>query len=446
MGDPLGSFAASGAGRDLLRRLGLPNPPRLRRFSAGDPLIPGPVLLGGEGPLACPLRTVITSIGVELRDPATRVANGDPPPNAALIFDATGITDSGELRQLYDFFHPHTRGLYPSGRVVVVGTRPEECVSAKQAAAQRALRGFVRSTGKELGRGSTANLVYASGDADLESTLRFLLSAKSAYVSGQIIYVGPAAAASRANWEKPLTDMVALVTGAARGIGATIAATLARDGAHVVCLDRPAAGDTLNKVADELAGTTYHLDITDPDAPERLAEHLEARHGGVDVVVHNAGISRDKLLSRMSAAQWDDVLQVNLISQERINDKLVSGNLIPEGGRIVSIASVAGIAGGRCQANYATSKAGVIGLVKSMSGELASRGITINGVAPGFIETSMSARMPLFLRELGRRMNSMAQGGLPVDVAETVAFFAAPGSGGVTGNVLRVCGQSLLGA
>jgi 3-oxoacyl-[acyl-carrier protein] reductase len=420
--------------------LGLPNPPRLRRFSADDPLVPGPVLLGGEGHLAKSLHAVLGSIGVELRE------RGDAGPNAALIFDATGICDSGGLRQLYDFFHPHTRALYASGRVIVVGTRPEECMVAKEAASQRALRGFVRSIGKELGRGSTANLVYATPDASLESTLRFLLSAKSAYVSGQVIHVGPATNAGTGNWDRPLTEMVALVTGAARGIGAAIAHTLARDGAHVVCLDLPSSAEPLAKVAEEVAGTPYQLDITDSEAPTRMAEHLEAHHGGVDIVVHNAGVTRDRMLSRMSAAQWDEVLRVNLVSQERINDELLGANLIPEGGRIISVASVAGIAGSRSQANYATSKAGVIGLVESMAGELASRGVTINGVAPGFIETSTTARMPLFLREFGRRMNSMAQGGLPIDVAETVAFFAAPGSGGVTGNVLRVCGQSLLGA
>ncbi|OLE28272.1 MAG: 3-oxoacyl-ACP reductase, partial [Actinobacteria bacterium 13_1_20CM_3_71_11] len=416
MSDPLGSFASSGPGRALLRRLGLPNPPRLRRFSAGDPLVPGPVLVGGDGQLAKALHAVLTSIGVDLRDP------GEPGPNAALIFDATGIGDSSGLRQLYDFFHPHTRGLYPSGRVIVVGTRPDECVTAREAAAQRALRGFVRSTGKELGRGSTANLVYASPDGDLESTLRFLLSAKSAYVSGQVICIGPAANSATINWDKPLTDMVALVTGAARGIGAAIAATLARDGAHVVCLDLPSSAEPLAKVAQEVAGTPYQLDITDAEAPTRMAEHLEAHHGGVDIVVHNAGVNRDRMLSRMSPHQWDEVLRVNLLSQELINDELLTANLIPEGGRIISVASVAGIAGSRSQANYATSKAGVIGLVESMAGELASRGITINGVAPGFIESSTTARLPLFLREFGRRMNSMSQGGLPIDVAETVAY------------------------
>ena len=149
--------------------------------------------------------------------------------------------------------------------------------------------------------------------------------------------------------------------------------------------------------------------------------------------MHNAGITRDRTLARMNRPEWDQVLDVNLASQERINRELLDGNLIPAGGRIVAVASVTGIAGNRGQTNYATAKAGVIGLVTAMAGELASRGITINAVAPGFIETAMTARMPMFLREAGRRMNSLAQGGLPIDVAEAVAFFASPGSAGVTG-------------
>jgi 3-oxoacyl-[acyl-carrier protein] reductase len=288
--------------------------------------------------------------------------------------------------------------------------------------------------------------VYASGDADLESTLRFLLSARSAYVSGQALHVGPGPAGAATDWDNPLEDKVALVTGAARGIGAAIAATLARDGAHVVCLDVPSSGQALSRVANEVGGTAYQLDITTLDAPTRLAEFVEARHGGVDVVVHNAGITRDRTLARMDPEEWDQVLDVNLISQERINAELLTDNLIPHGGRIVAVSSVTGIAGNRGQSNYATAKAGVIGLVESSAGELASRGIAINAVAPGFIETTMTARMPMLLREAGRRMNSMGQGGLPVDVAEAVAYFASPGSAGVTGNVLRVCGQSLVGA
>jgi 3-oxoacyl-[acyl-carrier protein] reductase len=129
-----------------------------------------------------------------------------------------------------------------------------------------------------------------------------------------------------------------------------------------------------------------------------------------------------------------------------LNDALLEGDLLRRGGRIVCVSSVSGIAGNRGQVNYATSKAGVIGVVDALAGELARRQCTINAVAPGFIETRMTAAMPVATREAGRRMNSLAQGGLPVDVAETVAWLASPGSGGVNGNVVRVCGQSLIGA
>ncbi|MEU4222065.1 SDR family oxidoreductase, partial [Actinoplanes sp. NPDC026623] len=215
------------------------------------------------------------------------------------------------------------------------------------------------------------------------------------------------------------------------------------DGADVIALDLPAAGDALAGVANDVRGRALQLDLAAPGAAERLAAHLG---GGVDVVVHNAGITRDKTLARMDAARWDSVLDINLSSQERINDALLEHGLIGEGGRIVAVSSIAGIAGNRGQTNYATSKAGVIGLVRSAAPVLAERGITINAVAPGFIETAMTARIPVLLREAGRRMNSMSQGGLPIDVAETIAWFASPGSGTVSGNVVRVCGQSLLGA
>jgi 3-oxoacyl-[acyl-carrier protein] reductase len=199
-------------------------------------------------------------------------------------------------------------------------------------------------------------------------------------------------------------------------------------------------------VANDIGGTAFQLDLTAPDAPQRLADYVQARHTALNVLVHNAGITRDKTIARMSADLWDAVLDVNLSSQERINAVLLDRGLIADGGRIVSVSSVSGIAGNRGQTNYATSKAGVIGLVQAMAPVLRDRGITINAVAPGFIETAMTAKMPLMIREAGRRMNSMAQGGLPVDVAETIAWFASPGSAGVTGNVVRVCGQSLLGA
>ncbi|MEV0327009.1 3-oxoacyl-ACP reductase [Micromonospora echinospora] len=459
MTDRYASFVQSGAGRALVKRLGLPDPPRLRRHRPDDPLLPGPALLGAAtgGRLAEPVGRILRAAGVEPAtvDPAAGgdVAAADADTRfGALVYDATGITDSTGLRQLYDFFHPYARSLHASGRVVVLGTPPEQCATPREATAQRALEGLTRSIGKEFGRGVTAQLVYATADGDagtetsLEATLRFLLSGRSAYVSGQVIRVGTGPATAPVDWDRPLDGQVVLVTGAARGIGAALARVLARDGAQVVVLDIPEAGDELAAVANEIGGSAVQLDLTAPNAAARLADHLAARHGRVDVVVHNAGITRDKTLARMNADRWDQVIDVNLSSQERINDVLLERELIPRGGRIVSVSSIAGIAGNRGQTNYATSKAGVIGLVDSLAPALAERGISVNAVAPGFIETRLTARIPLALREAGRRMNSMSQGGLPVDVAETIGWLAWPASGAVTGNVVRVCGQSLLGA
>lgn len=457
MGDRYASFANWGPGHTLVRRLGLPNPPRLRRHTPGEPLVPGPALIGAApgGRLDTPVRALLAAAGVAFGDSPVP-GNGHCGPYAALLFDATGVTDSAGLRALYDFFHPVSRGVTTCGRVIVLGTPPESCATPREATAQRALEGLVRSIGKEFGRGTTAQLVYVApaaqtGGADaltgLESTLRFLLSGRSAYVSGQVIRVYTVPAGTRpADWERPLDGRIALVTGAARGIGAAIARVLARDGAHVVALDVPTAGGALAEVANTIGGTAIQLDLTAADAPNRLAEHLTGRYGRVDVVVHNAGITRDKTLGRMDPDRWDSVLDVNLSSQESINDVLLERGLIGAGGRLIGVSSIAGIAGNRGQTNYATSKAGVIGLVGSMAPVLAERGVTINAVAPGFIETRMTAKMPLLLREAGRRMNSLAQGGLPVDVAETVAWFASPASAGVTGNIIRVCGQSLIGA
>jgi 3-oxoacyl-[acyl-carrier protein] reductase len=430
------SFANSGFGRFVVRGLGLPHPYPLRRHVPGRPSLDGPVLLGGSGRLVEPVRAVLASAGLEVAADADRYG--------ALVFDASGIDSVERLRELHAFFHPVIRSVGPSGRVVVLGTPPELAASR---VAQRALEGFTRSVGKELKRGATAQLVHVAPGAEdaIESTLRFLLSGRSAYVSGQVVRVGPARVEAPADWERPLAGKVALVTGAARGIGAAIAEVLGRDGAHVVCLDVPARGDELSAVANRVGGSALQLDITAADAPRRLVGHLTERHGGVDVVVHNAGITRDKTLGRMDADRWDAVVAVNLASQERVNEALLAAGALRDNGRVVGVSSIAGIAGNVGQTNYATTKAGVIGMVDSLSAELAGRA-TVNAVAPGFIETGMTAAVPLLIREAGRRMNGMAQGGLPVDVAEAIAWFAHPASAGVNGNVVRVCGQSLLGA
>jgi 3-oxoacyl-[acyl-carrier protein] reductase len=236
------------------------------------------------------------------------------------------------------------------------------------------------------------------------------------------------------------------VTGASRGIGASVAEVLARDGAHVVGVDVPAMASELERTTGALGGSSLTLDITDADAPAAIAQHLLDQHGGVDVVVHNAGITRDKTLGRMTQELWDAVIEVNLHAPLRIDSELVAREALRENNRIVLVSSISGIAGNAGQTNYSTSKAGIIGVVETFAPVTAKQGRTINAVAPGFIESKMTEAMPIATREAGRRMNSMSQGGLPVDVAETIAWFANPASAGVNGNVVRVCGQSLIGA
>jgi 3-oxoacyl-[acyl-carrier protein] reductase len=445
------ALANSPLGRRAVKAIGLPTPVPLERHEPGRPVVSAPVLVGTArgGRVVEPVMDVLRSIGARAR---TEAASEDGEPKlAAIVFDATGIDDSLRLRTLYDFFHPVVRSLARSGRLLVIGTPPEVCPEPRMATAQRAIEGFVRSVAKELRDGSTAQLVYVTEGAEnaIESTLRFLLSARSAYVSGQVIRIEPVEpddVVAPEDWDRPLAGRASVVTGCARGIGEAIAETFARDGAEVVCVDIPAQGGDLTEVANRIGGTAVQLDITDPDAPAELARHLTERHGGVDVMVHNAGVTRDKTLAGMDDEQWDSVLDINLSSQERINDALLAADVLRRGGRIVSVSSVGGIAGNRGQTNYATSKAGIIGMVNALAPTMRERHATINAVAPGFIETQMTAAMPVTVREAGRRMNSLGQGGLPVDVAETIGWLASPGSAGVNGNVVRVCGQALLGA
>jgi 3-oxoacyl-[acyl-carrier protein] reductase len=391
-------------------------------------------------------------VTAKVHSPALASGTGYRVRLGAVVIDASAARAVEDLELLRAALAPCLRRLGPCARIVLVGTPPESLPDPAAAATQRALEGIIRSVAKELRGGATANLIYAGRGcgAALESPLRFLLSARSAYVDGQVVRVSPADATFPADWAQPFAGRVAVVTGAARGIGASIAEVLARDGAHVICLDVPAAGEALARVANRIGGTALQIDITAADAGHRIAAHVAQRHGGkLDIIVHNAGITRDRLLVNTDADRWGAVLGVNLAAQLRMNEVLLDPDLrggLADGGRIVSVSSTSGIAGNRGQANYAASKAGVIGMVQALSAQVAGRGITVNAVAPGFIETDMTARIPVATRELGRRINSLGQGGQPVDVGETIAWLAQGASAGVTGQVVRVCGQSLLGA
>lgn len=449
MGDRYLHLTNTGPGRFLSRRLGLPQPTPLHRWTAERRTLEGgPLLhLTATHSSACDgdeLSAVLGDCGIPVTTEDTEGTR-----YAAVLVDATGIRAVSELQQVQHQLQPVQRRLADCARLVVLGSSPDPA-DHQQAAAQQALEGFVRSLGKEAGKGRTAQLVRLAPGAtarSAESTLRFLLSPKSAYVSGQVIEVGTGEPVRPGDWEQPLAGRTALVTGSARGIGEQVASTLARDGAHVVCLDVPSAGDDLHRVAEQLGGTPLPLDITAANATEQIAEHLPGE-AGLDILVHNAGITRDRKLANMSADRWSSVLEVNLDSVLRTTDELLKAGVLREGtGRVVTTASIAGIAGNVGQTNYAASKAGIIGLVRSLAPRAAEQhGVTVNAVAPGFIETRMTAAVPFFIREAGRRMNSLSQGGLPVDVAETTAWFANPASRPVNGQIVRVCGQSLLGA
>ncbi|MFE6968697.1 3-oxoacyl-ACP reductase [Isoptericola sp. NPDC057653] len=440
----------SGFTKTLAKKLGLPRPAVLRRFRAGDPLTVGPVLVVSDAASTGDADTLAKELlgwGLDVRRQPTDDARW-----GAVLLVLTEAARPTDVSEAVLAVGSVLRRLAGNGRVITVSREAAAGDAPALAAARNGVDGFLRSLAKELRAGATGNGIVLTDGAAVDAastlaTLHFFLSARSAYVDGQLLPVGPADADLPADWDHPLAGKVAVVTGAARGIGAAIARTLARDGATVVCVDVPAAGEGLARTANAVGGTALQLDVTAEDAGRRILEHARTRHGGLDVVVHNAGILRDKLLANMKPAQWDSVIAVNLEAQLRINDQLLGldGGEGVDGLRIVSLASTSGIAGNKGQTNYGFSKAGVIGHTRATAPLVAARGGTANAVAPGFIETEMTASIPFATREVARRVSSLQQGGQPVDVAEAIAFLCSPAAAGVNGQVLRVCGQNLVG-
>ena len=467
MSDRLLDFTQTPLGKQIAGLLGMPTPPQLRRAKAGyaaQPLEGKPVVLGSTaaGELAPALVTALHEMGASIvvstdlpglapvkqaaaaaRVPLKTEAQGDSA--HAYVFDATGMEGVDGLRQLYDFMQPRIARLAPNGRVLILSRSAADTASVAAYTASTALRGFIKSLGKEIGKkGATANLVEVGAGAEptIAGALRFLLTEHSAFVDAQFLALSPPpAGVALDSFVAPLSGKLAIVTGAGRGIGAAIAETLAREGAQVVGIDRPQEEGALGLTMARIGGRGLALDVTAADAGERLAHEL----GGIDIVVHNAGVTRDKMLRNMPSHWWDQVLQINLGAILRINESLLQNGLKP-GARIVCISSIGGISGNAGQTNYGATKAGIIGYVEKLAAQMAEAGGAINAIAPGYIETQMTAAMPVIPREVGRRLASLNQGGLPVDIAEAVTFMASPLAAGVNGRTLRVCGQNYMGA
>ncbi|WP_101650193.1 3-oxoacyl-ACP reductase [Brevibacterium ihuae] len=453
MSDRYISFV-NGPLKGIVKSLGLPAPVELRRFDPADPAhgyLREPILVVGPTAGADLISELLLANDFEVVRTATPGQT-----LSAIIGVFTGVEEPGELGPVALAMGQGIKQLARCGRVITVseaaGLTADAAAGSSAAAnaARHGVTGITRSLAHELRAGATANGIVLDG-ADVTapsavSALWFLLSAKSAYVSGQFITVDSATGTGLTAVEfagAPLTGRSAVVTGAARGIGASIAAALARDGARVYGVDVPAAGDALAATMNAIGGVAIQLDITAPTAGRTIAGHVP---GGIDILVHNAGITRDKLLANMDEARWNAVLEVNIASQLRINDTLTELGAWGERPHVVSLASTSGIAGNRGQTNYAASKAGVIGMAAGAAHGFAALGGTINAVAPGFIETEMTARMPTLTRELARRVSSLQQGGTPQDVAEAIAYLVSDSAGGINGRVLRVCGQNMVGA
>jgi 3-oxoacyl-[acyl-carrier protein] reductase len=474
MSDRYLDFSQTPFGKSLANLLGLPTPPRLKRAKeawTAQPLAGRAVLVGtsNNAHYAQPILQALSSAGASLRIlpehaglAAVKSAGqklklnlmGNPgkdsseTANSAIVFDASGITTPAQLRELYDFFQPTVAQLPANGRILLIGRSPDEAGDAASVACATALRGFIRSLGKEIGKkGSTANLleVHTGGEDWLDAPIRFFLSEHSAFITGQNLSVSAGPRGNVVALPGSLQGKVALVTGAARGIGASIAQTLAREGATIIGLDHPSAEGPLSETMSKIGGSGLALDVTAKDAAQKIAAEAGKKFGGLDIVIHNAGVTRDKMLRNMAPHLWDMVLDINFGSILRINEGLLKDGL-KDGARMVCISSIGGIAGNPGQTNYASTKAGVMGYAAAMASEMARHGGAINAVAPGFIETAMTAEMPVGPREVGRRLNSLSQGGLPIDIAEAVAFFSSAAAGGINGRTLRVCGQNFVGA
>ncbi|MBI1288204.1 MAG: SDR family oxidoreductase [Flavobacteriales bacterium] len=362
----------------------------------------------------------------------------------ALVVDGRSVKDEAGLKAVFNQLQEGVKNIKANGKVLLYSVQPELIEDVTYSTYQRSLEGIARSLAKELGgRGTTVNLLKLPPNVELSNYTvpkQFFTSGRSAFITGQAVVL---------NEEAPkagdLSDKVCVVTGGAGGIGSATVKRLAAEGATVIIADIPQMDERAKPLLSDKV-SFMGADLTNAEVRKQLLEDIKAKHGRIDVLINNAGITRDKTMKNMPEHYWDQVIAINLTAVIALTEEALAMGLIPEGGRIISTSSISGIAGNFGQTNYTATKAALIGYSASKAKELKAKGITINAIAPGYIETEMVKTMPLMTRIFAERLTSLAQAGKPEDIAEAMAFLAHPGAQAITGLVLRVCGGSFLGA
>jgi 3-oxoacyl-[acyl-carrier protein] reductase len=370
--------------------------------------------------------------------------NGTETVKDALIVDGRNVSNPAALKAFYNELQEGVKTIGLNGKVLICSVQPELISEVPHSTFQRSLEGISRSLAKELGaRGTTVNLLKLPPNVDLKDYLtikEFFTSGRSAFISGQAVSVNGATGAGR-----ELSEKVCVVTGGAGGIGSPTVKRLASEGATVIIADMPQMEERAKLLLNDKV-SFMGADLTNEEARKQLLEKIKTEHGRIDVLINNAGITRDKTLKNMPEHYWDQVIAINLTAVINLTEDALSMGLISEGGRIISTSSISGIAGNFGQTNYTATKAALIGYSAARSKELKANGITVNAIAPGYIETDMVKTMPLMTRIFAERLTSLAQAGKPEDIAEAMAFLSHPGAQAINGQVLRVCGGSFLGA
>lgn len=460
--------------KHILNSLGIVTPPNIRRSRGSlqdDHLEGRTILIAGRGnlhPYIAPAIQIAGCVAIlapfvgqepyenvehlALRSLTELERDKDAARLDGVLFDATHFTELADLDQLYDTFKLVVTRLTDYAKIVIINQLASDQIDPQVRMVATAVEGFAKSLAKELGRQAACVNVINVGNGEeakrrVGPVIEFFLSDHSSFITKQVVTVSSLA---RGTNLPPLAGSLAgrtvMVTGAARGIGLAISQALASEGAHVMVLDRAEEKEELEAIASKLEGIAIARTLGTQDAAKLICEDIRSKHGYIDVVVHNAGITRDRSLRKMSRGEWDSVLGINLEAVYELTQHLTQDSLLRDGGRIICMSSISGIAGNFGQTNYACSKAGMSGLVQGLAYELAPRGITANAIAPGFIDTAMTRAMPIMAQQIAKRLSILSQSGIPQDVADAVCFLASPCSQGISGQVLRVCGGHIMGA